>query len=228
MVKEADKTLLNDLGFQLIEGLIDHDNLLQIRQELDRFVHPQNKGGIRSAEKKLSSVKNFVKSDILLNQAKYFLNNEPNIVRVILFNKTPENNWLVRWHQDKTVAVSKKFVADRWNNWTVKDGIHHAHPPSDVLNKMITFRIHLDDTNADNGCLQVIPKSHLNGSLEQSIIDEYVNLHTSVLCEAKAGTTLVMRPLLLHSSSKAISAQFRRVLHIEFSSYKLPNGVRWA
>jgi len=228
MVEGVDRISLDKRGFQPIDGTIDHDILSKIKDELDKFNYPTSKGGIRNVEKKLFSVEKFIKSDGLLNQAKYFLHDEPKIVRVILFNKTLENNWLVSWHQDKTVSVSEKFVADGWNNWSIKDNVHHVQPPIDVLNKMLTFRIHLDDTNLENGCLKVIPKSHLNGVFKQAEIDEYKNQNTAINCEAKAGETLVMRPLLLHSSSKATSHQPRRVLHIEFSCYQLPEGVCWA
>jgi len=103
-----------------------------------------------------------------------------------------------------------------------------VQPPVSVLNQMITFRVHLDPASSENGCLRVIPCSHENGILKQKEIDELVKNTESVLCEVKAGDAVVMRPHILHSSSKSIVPEHRRVVHVEFSSYELPNEVNWA
>jgi hypothetical protein len=39
---------------------------------------------------------------------------------------------------------------------------------------------------------------------------------------------LVMRPLVLHASSKATGTSKRRVLHILFGPPELPYGLEWA
>ncbi len=161
-------------------------------------------------------------------KAQEYLCGTPKFVRAILFNKTFNNNWLVTWHQDKTVAVSTKFERDGWGPWSIKDSTNHVQPPIEVLNYMITLRIHLDDIDEKNGCLKVIPKSHMLGILPQDKISEYTKKHEQVSCIGKRGSALVMRPHILHSSSKAINSAQRRVLHVEFSSYKLPEGVAWA
>ena len=45
-------------------------------------------------------------------------------------------------------------------------------------------------------------------------------------CSVPAGGLLVMRPLLVHASSKALSESPRRVLHIEYAASKrLPDGM---
>jgi len=93
---------------------------------------------------------------------------------------------------------------------------------------MVTFRIHLDDTNLENGCLKVHPESQKLGILTQADIQKYIETHTPVICEAKAGSALAMRPHILHASSKAITPSQRRVLHLEYSSFELPDGVEWA
>ena len=58
----------------------------------------------------------------------------------------------------KTIAVSDKFEKAGWGPWTLKAGVHHVQPPIEVLNNMVTFRIHLDDTNESNGCLKLIDR----------------------------------------------------------------------
>src|SRR6266702_4931643 len=41
------------------------------------------------------------------------------------------------------------------------------------------------------------------------------------------GGLVVMRPLLLHASSPAKSPSHRRVIHIEYACYSLPEELRW-
>ncbi len=93
---------------------------------------------------------------------------------------------------------------------------------------MVTFRIHLDVAERTNGCLKVLPRSHELGILDQNEIQEYVKHNRSVICEARSGSVLVMRPLILHASCKAKNPSQRRVLHLEYSSFKLPSGISWA
>ena len=188
----------------------------------------ERRGGIRNIEKKSARVLEYATSSSMLNTAEQYLSGAPKLVRAIYFNKTPSNNWLVTWHQDKTVSVSEKFEKKGWSTWSVKDHMHHVQPPLFVLDEMVTFRVHLDASTLETGCLKVIPNSHTLGILGQENIDEFVDDAEVFLCSAPRGSALVMRPHILHSSSKATSPSHRRVLHLEYSSYSLPQGVTWA
>lgn len=217
-----------DAGYEMISEFLSNDQLTSINREIEAVNFPAKIGGIRNAEKKFSSIRDLVNSEKLYAQAKKYTPGTPSLVRAILFNKTTENNWMVTWHQDRTVAVSERFEKHEWGPWSVKDGVHHVQPPVDALDKMVTFRIHLDDTSQENGCLRVLPGSHQLGILEQDAIREYVQNQRPVICEAPAGSALVMRPHILHSSSKAPNPSQRRVLHLEYSSFELPFGIAWA
>ena len=215
-------------GFELINDLLSEEEVQYFRKEYSFVNFPSKVGGIRNAEKKFSSIGALALSERLLCKVGCYLNGTPKLVRAILFNKTEESNWLVTWHQDKTVAVSKRFEQSGWGPWSVKDNTDHVQPPLSVLNQMVSIRIHLDDASIDNGCLKIFPKSHDLGLLEQSEIQQYVIDNSPVSCEAKAGSALVMRPHILHSSSKAVNPSQRRVIHLEYSNYELPQGVTWA
>lgn len=215
-------------GYELIDAFLSSDQIKTVVDELESVQLPNNRGGIRNAEKKFTSIQSLAVSTQLAKQAQQYLDSRPVLVRAILFNKTPENNWLVAWHQDRTVAVSTEFDHSDWKKWSVKDGTHHVQPTLEVLNQMISFRIHLDDTNEQNGCLQVLPNSQKLGVLTHAEIQEYTKKHRPITCSAKAGSLLVMRPHILHRSSKATRPSQRRVLHLEYSSYRLPKGVEWA
>src|SRR5687767_10714450 len=50
-------------------------------------------------------------------------------VRAILFDKTPDANWKVAWHQDATIAVRERRDVAGFYPWSVKGGIPHVQPP---------------------------------------------------------------------------------------------------
>jgi ectoine hydroxylase-related dioxygenase (phytanoyl-CoA dioxygenase family) len=73
----------------------------------------------------------------------------------------------------------------------------------------------------------VVPGSHRFGRLDgESAIAKRQHLG-EVICEVSRGSALLMHPLLLHASSKLLSANRRRVLHFLFGPPILPFGLKW-
>jgi hypothetical protein len=149
-------------------------------------------------------------------------------VRALFFDKTPDANWKVHWHQDLSIAVAERCEVPGFTGWSLKEGIWHVQPPADVLERMITLRLHLDDCGPDNGPLKVLPGSHREGRLSRERIEWWKTHGEVVECHLAAGGALLMRPLLLHSSSPATKPSHRRVLHVEFAAEPLPAGLQWA
>jgi len=147
-------------------------------------------------------------------------------VKGTLFNKTQESNWKVAWHQDLTIMVQRRHEVDGFGPWTTKAGIPHVQPPSEILSHIIAVRLHLDESGPDNGPLRVIPGSHHKGRLSSEEIATWQKSN-SVVCSVPRGGALLMRPLLLHASSACVVSRPRRVIHLEFSSDELPNGLQW-
>jgi len=216
-----------ECGYSLIRSFLSDRQLSDLQRDLADLKLASHSGGIRNANKKFRSIAKLAESDNVLNLAQSYLVQPPQLVRAILFDKTESNNWYVTWHQDKTVAVSSKFNRPGWGPWTVKDGVQHVQPPFNVLEEMVTLRVHLDDANVENGCLKVLPYSQRDGLLEPGEIKSYVARGDVVSCEAKAGDILVMRPHILHSSSKAQLPERRRIIHLEYTGFSLPRGVLW-
>ncbi len=214
-------------GFEIKPHFISNRKLHFIKDEIENFSDIDSNYGIRNADKKYPRIKEIAHSSRLINQAKKILGSTPKLVRVIFFDKTPEQNWLVAWHQDKTIALNQKMALAGWNCWTLKDNVHHVQPPITVLNSMITFRLHLDDADKDNGCLKVIPKSHQKGILSHQAISQIAKTTSAFLCEVKAGDLVIMKPHIIHSSSKSKNPKHRRIIHIEYSNYLLPKGLEW-
>jgi len=119
-----------------------------------------------------------------------------------LFDKTASENWPVLWHQDLTIAVIEEKAATGYSIWSHKDGSPHVQPPVELLENMVTIRLHLDDATAANGALRVIPGSHCNGKISPNDIKSY-HKEDVTTCECLTGDVLLMSPLLLHSSQRS-------------------------
>lgn len=149
------------------------------------------------------------------------------LVRSILFNKSAETNWQVGWHQDLSIAVRQREEIAGFTAWSIKEGVLHVQPPASILENMVTVRIHLDDAFTHNGTLWVAPGTHRFGRLNSDEIGRHLQRVEPVPCVCSAGDLLLMRPLLLHASFKAISPQPRRVIHLEFAATDLPLPLQW-
>jgi ectoine hydroxylase-related dioxygenase (phytanoyl-CoA dioxygenase family) len=147
------------------------------------------------------------------------------LARSILFNKNPEKNWAVLWHQDTTICVKEKVEIDDYGPWSIKDGIPHVKPPVKILENMISARLHIDDASEENGALKIIPGSHNKGVLNRDQINKVTEKVGSTTCEANAGDLLLMKPLILHSSNSADQPSPRRILHLEFLTSELPKDL---
>jgi len=148
-------------------------------------------------------------------------------VRGILFDKIPDANWKVPWHQDVTIAVREKVEADGFGQWSIKPDVLHVQPPASVLDQMISVRIHLDPCGEINGALRVIPASHLDGRIPEGNIEAVRAQCPERICAVEKGGVLLIRPLLLHASSPSQVPIHRRVIHIDFAAAQLPTGMTW-
>jgi hypothetical protein len=73
----------------------------------------------------------------------------------------------------------------------------------------------------------VLPGSHREGWLIAEDIERMRYRISPATCAVGAGGVLVMRPLLLHASAPAEKPAHRRVIHLEFASSNLPDGLAW-
>lgn len=138
--------------------------------------------------------------------------------RATLFDKSSDANWLVVWHQDTALPLERRREAAGWGPWSTKEGVVYAHAPASALHHIVALRVHLDDSTPENGPLRVIPGSHELGVLSDTGIRELVARERPHECIVARGGVLVMRPLLVHASSKSAAPAPRRVLHIEYAS----------
>ena len=154
------------------------------------------------------------------------LGDDVSAVRAIYFDKIPGANWSLFWHQDNVIAVDEKIETAGYSAWSQKAGVWQVQPPVEILSRVITVRIHLDDCDQQNGPLRVLPGSHRHGWLDDKL-DDWKQQVEEVVCTVGAGGVVVMCPLTLHASAASGNAEHRRVIHIEYSSDQLPNGLQW-
>jgi len=146
-------------------------------------------------------------------------------VQCTLFEKSESVNWLVPVHQDLSIPVREHLDAEGLRGWSLKEDGWYVQPPLAVLEQMVAVRLHLDDCGAGDGPLYVVPGSHTQGVISPQNAAA-MRVHEKA-CIAKAGDALVMRPLLLHRSSKSTDASRRRVLHFLYGPASMPQGIEW-
>lgn len=217
--------LKNSLDAAAVADLIEKLSEIKISHAVKR--KKDSVYGVRNLLNLSPAARRFAEGEAVVRTAKSFLGPAARVVRAIYFDKTPETNWKVPWHQDLTIAVAEKRETLGFSAWTLKSGVVHVQPPIEILEKMIALRFHLDDADESNGALKVIPKTHLRGPLSDDEIKTTRRANQGSVCSVKKGDCLIMRPMLLHSSSAGTNPKNRRVIHLEFSAADLPNGLKW-
>jgi len=185
--------------------------------------------GVRDLLWRAPEIKRLAASRALVDIAHAILGPGAFAVRGLFFDKTPSTNWNLPWHQDLTVAVRARRDAPGFGPWTLKAGIPHAVAPADLLERMLTLRLHLDDCGPRNGPMRVLPGSHLDGKLDPSSLGTWASRaqEHAVDCLVGAGGVVVMRPLLVHASASGTGPGHRRVIHLEYAAEALPDGLEW-
>lgn len=149
-------------------------------------------------------------------------------VQCTLFEKSADRNWLVSPHQDLAIPVAERVEHPALPVWSIKGGRHFVLAPAEVLDQLLAVRLHLEDATEADGGLRFVPGSHGDGVLDDADARRWRDQAGEVAAEARAGDALLMRPLVLHASSKATHAVGRRrVLHFLFGPAALPYGLRW-
>lgn len=233
MAAEEMETLATD-GFVVCRQVVPRDRVEHLRECIADIVREEavKPFGIRSIVNRCPEVGQLASSELIRQLVGQAIDGPFQLVRSILFDKFPGANWSVGWHQDLSIAVKARSMhcLPGFRNWSEKDGVPHVQAPAELLGRMATLRIHLDDAEAGNGPLLVIPGSHAFGRLESPEIEKWVGKNRDVTCALKAGDILLMRPSILHASRRATPTEgnHRRVIHLEYAPTDgLPSELEW-
>lgn len=148
-------------------------------------------------------------------------------VRAVLFDKTAEANWVVAWHQDRTIAVRERVEVEGFGPWSNKDGTLHVAPPFDVLARMVTLRVHLDPVDETNAPLRVALGSHANGRVGADQAAAVAAEACQAICLAEVGDIWAYRTPIIHASDRSLTPRHRRVLQVDYADFDLPGGLVW-
>jgi ectoine hydroxylase-related dioxygenase (phytanoyl-CoA dioxygenase family) len=192
----------------------------------DTFRKSKDLFAIRQFLKEIPEILPMVFNETLRDLLKDLMGENAFVVKSIYFDKPGNSNWFVAYHQDLTISVDKKVEIDGFGPWTVKQNQFAVQPPLLYLENIFTIRIHLDDTNENNGALKVVPGSHAKGIYRPETVNWSNEIEET--CNVPQGGVMIMKPLLLHSSGRTINNERRRVIHIEFTTIELPKELNWS
>ncbi len=219
-------------GFAVVPNVLSAETVEELAAGIAAVLNRDGTGGgdhaLRHLLRSVPAVRRLAESTAVRQLVGPVLGPDCLVVRSLFFDKTEGKNWKVAWHQDLTIAVAEKLHVPGFTAWSVKAGVVHVQPPAAILERMITVRLHLDPCEAANGPLEVIPRSHKSGRLNPEAIAGWKQRQSPEVCLVPSGGAVLMRPLLLHASSAAVTAKHRRVVHLEFAAELLPNELRWA
>jgi len=227
------KNLIQENGFTVINNIFSEEEIEEISKVIqnidtskETFRKSEDLFAIRQFLKEVPDVKDLIFNENLKKIIKEIFGENYFVVKSIYFDKPEKSNWYVAYHQDLTISVDKKIDLENFGPWTTKQNQFAVQPPLDILENIFTIRIHLDDTDENNGALKVVPKSHAKGIYRPETIDWSVE--TENICNVEKGGIMIMKPLLLHGSNRTTNGKKRRVIHIEFSDKELPEVLNWS
>lgn len=234
--QDAWKRELDRDGYTIFRNVYSHSEVDRFIKQLEAGLFGQEdaRASIRSRSGSVYAARNLMdvmpscrtlwQSEFLVERLQAALGSGFGLVRGLYFDKHPDAPWSLPWHKDMTIAVERNDLSSSFfRNPTTKAGIAHVEAPPELLEKMLTLRIQLDDVTKANGPLKVIRGSHQCeeiASVPSGEIDTIVG---------ERGDVLAMRPLLTHGSGNpAGSDSHRRTLHLEFcGQQELPDGFQW-
>ncbi len=227
------KQELAEVGFTILDNVFTDTEIGEILTIIESndssketFRKSTNLFAIRQFLKEIPEIQSHVFNENLISLIKTFLGDDFFVVKSIYFDKPQKSNWFVSYHQDLTISVDKKIEIFNYGPWTIKQDQYAVQPPLNILNSIYTIRIHLDDTDENNGALKVITGSHLKGIYRPDTIDR--TREKEIVCAVPKGGVMIMRPLLLHSSARTMNNNQRRVIHIELSNADIDTNLNWA
>ena len=227
------KTEIYHKGFTVINDIFSKKEINQIINVIDSidtsketFRKSEDLFAIRQFLKEVPESHQFIFNDNIRKIINEIFGNNYFVVKSIYFDKPEKSNWYVSYHQDLTISVDKKLDLKGFGPWTTKQNQFAVQPPIDYLKNIFTIRIHLDNTDENNGALKVVPNSHRKEIYRPETIDW--NVETEEICSVNKGGIMIMKPLILHGSNRTTNNQKRRVIHIEFSNMELPEEINWS
>ena len=240
---------MNQQGYYIKENILSPKETQQLGQWIENATHdnPNFRVGkdlfaIRNLLGEIPALQSLLQNKRLTKLLdNHFTDQNYHCIKAIFFDKPPQSNWVVNWHQDLTINVKDKPASFLYSGltsgsssqgdfrqWIQKSSFWSVQPPLRYLQNIVTVRLHLEDCLAENGALKILAGSHQPGITAAQELEQLKENFEEITCEVPQGGALVMSPLTWHASSKNRSTQHRRVIHLEFSDMHLSQGLEWS
>src|SRR5262249_47026908 len=116
-------------GFAIVAHLLALDDIAALRDESDRLLAGSpHRAGVRNALATSPLLAELATSGFPAAVGRQILGVAAVPTKLTLFDKTPDANWKVPWHQDLTICVRERREAPGFGAWSVKDGVPHVQP----------------------------------------------------------------------------------------------------
>ncbi len=215
MAVQDQKVFFEDQGYLVVEGILSSQELADCEAEIDRLHH-------LSAEWEKSGddrLRNFQREPYAKDKQQH--NGLPVLRKIeqtrdfsVVFQKLAEHPKLVPVVQAligpdlllfRSTLMLKPAFHGSAHAWHQDSAYWPMEPPT-----LVTVSIALTDSHADNGCIQVIPKSHTWGMQEwgriwrdknEAMTDRKdLDTSTAIPVPLKAGSALLFHSLAVHGS----------------------------
>ncbi len=215
----------DEQGYAVFDGVVGKEALIELEERVaelqyalrikDSSGKALTQAGTRNLLRKdwVRALAAYISGDLRIAQ---FLPQSLICLQCNYFFKTVDVNWHVALHQDLSVPVESQFASKGWGGWSLKEGELFVQPPKEIIKELVIARLHIENTCATNGALEVVPGSHKAS----------VSSKERVLVPVEAGGVMLMRPLLMHGSRK-IRSGTRNVLHFVFAPRDLNIPGQW-
>jgi len=216
--------LLHDHGFVVVPRVVSGELLREAEERLETL----NLSG--------AGTRNLLEHEWCRSLA-VFIRNHPALadcirptsvaVQCTYLDKSPLRNWRVAFHQDVAVPTAHRSHHPELGAWSEKEGHLFVQAPVSLLTQLLAVRVHIDPATTSNGPLRLIPGTHNSGRVTPAQIQQARSTVEEVVCSAQPGDVLLMRPLILHASSKGTVPVRRRVLHFLFAPPDPGYDIQW-
>jgi ectoine hydroxylase-related dioxygenase (phytanoyl-CoA dioxygenase family) len=202
---------LDDLGYLVIENLMNEALLEQVRRRVEELfeIEGEQAGSEFKLEPHSRRLANLVdKGEIfeqiiqtprILECMEHVLGPRFKLSSLNVRSADPNNGWSQPLHADSGA------IADELGYW--------------VCNSVWM----LDDFTTENGAIRMVPGSHKWGTTpEQSLKDPYAAHPDEILLTGRAGTVVVMNAHMWHGGTANRTAAPRRAMHVYYTRYDQP------
>ena len=123
-------------GFAIREAVLSYESVQRLLSSLEQINEEgsiRKRGGIFAVRNLLdisTDVQELANSALVRDLIEPVLGPDYFPVRGILFDKIPDANWKVPWHQDVTIAVQSRVELDGFGPWSMKADVLHVQPPA--------------------------------------------------------------------------------------------------